>query len=476
MPSSPLVVVGSGLAGLCVALAAAPRPVLLASRGPVCASALAQGGIAAALGPGDHPSRHAQDTQAAGAGHNDAAMVSWLANEAPAAVAWLASRGVGFDRGPGGWRLAREGGHGHARIVHAGGDASGQAIIGALGRAVDAAAHVTRMPAHSLAAIAICDHGRVAGVRLAGEDGAEIEVPASELVLATGGIGALFATSTNPSVADGAGLALALDAGAEGRDLEFIQFHPTALAVRGPGPLPLLTEALRGAGAVLRDGDGRALMAARHPQGDLAPRDVVARILWQHRQAGGEAYLDMRALGDAGLRGFPTARATCQRHGIDPLRDWAPVTPAQHFHMGGIAVDAQGRSSLPGLHAVGEVACSGVHGANRLASNSLLECVVAGRALGARLAASSGVARLASARWVYPGGSADPDSLQCLQGLLWRSMGPVRDDAGLRDAETMLRSTASLARTWQARLALRLLHAARLRRGSLGAHFRADAT
>jgi len=474
--SSPLVVVGAGLAGLCVALAAAPRPVVLASRGRECTSVLAQGGIAAALGPGDHPSCHGEDTLAAGARHNDAARVSWLVSEAPKAVAWLASLGVEFDRDEQGWQLGREGGHGLARIVHAGGDASGEAIIATLARSVDAATHVTRLSSHALAAIALCDHGSVAGVRLISRDGTSLEIAASELVLATGGIGALFAASTNPSVADGAGLASALDAGAEGRDLEFIQFHPTALAVPGSGPLPLLTEALRGAGAVLRDGSGRALMAGRHPQGDLAPRDVVARAVWQQLQAGGEAWLDMRGLGEEGMRGFPTAWATCRAHGIDPLRDWAPVTPAVHFHMGGIAVDANGRSSVRGLHAVGEVACSGVHGANRLASNSLLECVVAGRALGGHLSAPRDLPRrLSPARWVSRGEAADAASLQRLRGLLWRNMGPVRDDVGLRAAQATLRSDPSLARTWQGRLALRLVHAAWMRRDSLGAHYRRDA-
>jgi L-aspartate oxidase len=473
---SPLVVVGAGLAGLCVALAAAPRQVLLASRGGESASALAQGGIAAALGPGDHPSRHAEDTLAAGARYNDEARVSMLVDAAPEAIAWLASLGVGFDREGDRWALGREGGHGLARIVHAGGDASGQAIVAVLERAVDAAGHVIRLRSHALAAIAVCDHGGIGGVRLSGADGELVEVTTPDLVLATGGIGALFAATTNPACADGAGLALALEAGAPGRDLEFIQFHPTALAVRGEGPLPLLTEALRGAGAVLRDRGGRALMAGRHPLADLAPRDVVARIVWQHQQAGGEAFLDMRGLGQEGLRAFPTARALCLAHGIDPLREPAPVTPAVHFHMGGIGVDECGRSGLPGLHAVGEAACSGVHGANRLASNSLLECAVFGRALGARLAAPQDARWQPTAlRWVHPGDGADAAALADLRRLLWRSMGPVRDDACLRAAEATLRTDARLARTWQARFALRLLHAARVRTASLGAHHRADA-
>lgn len=474
--SPPLVVVGAGLSGLCVALAAAPRPVLLVSRGRdghESASALAQGGIAAALAPGDRPSLHAADTLAAGSGHNDPGIVDTLVNAAPAAVAWLAAQGVPFDRDRHGWQLGREGGHGVARIVHARGDASGREIVATLARAVSSAPHVQWLHGHSLTAIGLGADG-VAGLRLQGPDGLTVERQALDLVLATGGIGALFAATTNPPGADGAGLALALDAGARGRDLEFIQCHPTALAVPGDGPLPLLTEALRGAGAVLRDGYGHALMAGHHPMADLAPRDVVARAVWRQRRGGGEAWLDMTALDERALAGFPGARALCRAHGIDPRRDWAPVTPAVHFHMGGIAVDGLGRSSIAGLHAVGEVACTGAHGANRLASNSLLECVVFGRSLGARLARP----RMAAgpvARWVSAGAGAKPEGLHALRGLLWAGLGPVRDDAGLRAANSGIAALPALADTWQARLALRLLDAARARPVSLGAHHRADA-
>lgn len=472
----PLVVVGAGLAGLCVALAAAPRPVLLVSRGRdgrESASALAQGGIAAALAPGDRPSLHAADTLAAGSGHNDAGIVDSLVNAAPGAIAWLAAQGVPFDRDARGWQLGREGGHGLARIVHARGDASGREIVATLARAVASAPHVQWLHAHSLTAIGLGADG-VAGLRLQGPDGLAVERQAVDLVLATGGIGALFAATTNPPGADGAGLALALDAGARGRDLEFIQCHPTALAVPGDGPLPLLTEALRGAGAVLRDGHGHALMAGQHPMADLAPRDVVARVVWRQRRSGGEAWLDMTALDERALAGFPGARALCHAHGIDPRRDWAPVTPAVHFHMGGIAVDGFGRSSIAGLHAVGEVACTGAHGANRLASNSLLECVVFGRSLGARLARSRNPAGPAT-HWVAGGAAADDPALRALRGLLWAGMGPVRDDAGLRAAQSGIAALPALAHTWQARLALRLLDAALVRTASLGAHHRADA-
>ncbi len=473
---SPLVVVGAGIAGLSLALSAAPRPVVLVSRGHggrETASALAQGGVAAALGSDDGPERHARDTIIAGAGHNDAALVAWLAAQAAPAIAWLAAQGVEFDRDGQGWRLGREGGHDRDRIVHAQGDATGRAIVAALARRAAAATHIRWLGGHTLLGLGQQAAG-VAGVRLADPQGSPVELPCDDVVFATGGPGALFAATTNPAGADGAGLALALAAGASGRDLEFVQFHPTALARPGDGPLPLLTEALRGAGAVLRDGRGRALMAGRHPMADLAPRDLVARIVWQQRQRDGEAWLDATALGETFARRFPTAMATCRAHGIDPLRQWIPVTPAAHFHMGGVSVDALGRSGVRGLHAVGEVACNGVHGANRLASNSLLEGVVFGRRLGARLARCGRERPRQPSAWTMLGDGAPPDALRALRDLLWRGLGPVRDADGLRDSLARIAAHRSLADAWQGRLATRLLHAALARNEGLGAHHRSD--
>ena len=470
-------VVGAGISGLSVALAAAPRPVWLVSRGrpgDASASALAQGGIAAALGEGDDPAQHALDTLVAGAGHNDAACVRWLASQAASAVAWLAGQGVAFDRDGSGYCLGREGGHGRHRIVHARGDATGAAIVAALAARVAGAPHVTWFDAYALQGIGL-HAGRVAGVRLADAAGEITELQAGDVVLATGGIGALFAATTNPPGADGAGLALALDAGAAARDLEFIQFHPTALGVAAEGPLPLLTEALRGAGAVLRDGEGRALMAGRHPLGDLAPRDVVAREVWRERHARGSAWLDATALGDSLAAEFPTALAIGQTHGIDPCRKWLPVAPAAHFHMGGIAVDALGRSTLPGLHAVGEVACNGVHGANRLASNSLLEGVAFGRRLGAWLARHELAPVAAAGEWITLGNGASPCDLRMLRSTLAHSLGPVRNGHGLRRALAEIAATPGLAGAWQGRLATKLLQAALARRDCLGAHWREDA-
>jgi L-aspartate oxidase len=333
------VVVGAGVAGLCVALAAAPRRVLLFSRAPGDgATSLAQGGIAAALAPDDHPDAHAADTLAAGAAHNDAALVQRLVNDAPAAVRWLAALGVPFDRDARGWQLGREGGHDRARIVHAGGDASGRELLAALVRAAAAAPHVERREGWTLRALRR-QGGRIAGVRLVRSGGrGELEIETPDVVLATGGIGALFAATTNPPGADGSGLALALATGAAARDLEFVQFHPTALAVPGVWPLPLVTEALRGAGAVLRDDAGVRLMTGVHPLADLAPRDLVARRIWRGQRDGGRVWLDATSLDAAAWRQFPTVRALCGAHGIDPATMPIPVTPAAHFHMGGIAV------------------------------------------------------------------------------------------------------------------------------------------
>lgn len=469
-------VVGAGVAGLCTALAAAPRPVWLVCRSacPVgTASAMAQGGLAAAVGEGDDPTQHAADTLAAGAWHNDVAAVHALVAAAPGVVQWLAGLGVPFDRdGEGRLQLGREGGHGRARIVHAGGDATGRAITTTLAQAAAAAPHVGWLPGWRLEAIGLA-RGRVAGVRLRDAQERSREIATPDLVLATGGIGALFAATTNPPGADGSGLSLALAAGADLRDLEFIQWHPTALDVPGAGKLPLVTEALRGAGARLVDGNGDLLMPGGHLPGDLAPRDVVARRICRHQQEGGRAWLDARGLDAEAWRQFPTVLALCARHGFDPRSEPIPVTPAMHFHMGGIAVDPDGASTVPGLHAVGEVACTGVHGANRLASNSLLEGVVCGRRLGERLRqATAGTAP--AEHWVDAGPGADAAARAAIARLAGRALGPVRDGATLTHALQAIDSDRALSAARQGRLLLAMLAAALARRGSLGAHHRVD--
>lgn len=470
---APVVVVGAGVAGLATALSAAPRPVVLVCRDATCgdgASAFAQGGLAAALGDGDDPCAHARDTLLAGAGHNDAGMVHWLCARAPATIAWLQRQGVCFDHGGGSLRLGREGGHGCDRIVHAGGDASGAVLVGALAARVRMAPHV-RWQVGEVDALLLRGDA-VRGVRLRDADGTTREIAAADVVLATGGIGAAYARTSNPVGADGAGLALGLAAGARARDLEFMQFHPTGLDVRGLHSVPLVTEALRGAGARLCGARGRSLMAGVHPLGDLAPRDVVARCVGRALREDGGAWLDARVIGVSWPARFPTVFAACRAQGIDPRAVPIPVAPVAHFHMGGLAVDREGATSVPGLHAVGEVACNGVHGANRLASNSMLEGVACGRRLGRRLArAASRHANGGGLRTLETGAGACTTQRDWLRAQLWRVLGPERDGATMH----ALARTIDPAAGWQAGLARRLVLAALQRRESLGAHWRTDA-
>lgn len=476
--AAPLVVVGCGVAGLATALSAAPRPVLLVGRaadGDDGSTALAQGGIAAAMASGDSALAHAWDTQQAGAGYNHPAAVRYLTETAASAIHWLQLQGVGFDTQQGRLQLGHEGGHHCARIVHAGGDASGRVLLHALQDAARRSAHIRWHRPATLEAM-LLRRGQVAGVGLRAIGTQTIEhLDCAELVLATGGCGALFAASTNPSGADGNGLALAQAAGATLRDLEFIQFHPTALDVRNDGPLPLITEALRGAGATLVDAAGERIMQGLHPDGELAPRDHVARQVWQHRQAGHQVWLDATSLQGGWLQRFPTVANICRQHGIDPRRQRMPVTPAAHFHMGGIAVDLEGRTSLPGLSAVGEVACNRVHGANRLASNSLLEGVVFGRRLGHRLSRKArSLPAAGPERWVQRSTTADEHALTQLRCLAWQSLGPLRSRHGMHIALQQIQQQPS-SETWQCRLIAAMLEAALQRRHSLGAHcLRAD--
>ena len=473
----PLIVVGEGIAGLSVALAAAPRPVLLLSRMPAgldSATALAQGGIAAAIGVGDSTAAHADDTFLAGALHNGAPAVRELVERAPAALQWLQLQGVTFDHDGMHLHLAREGGHGCARIAHVGGDASGRHLLAALSARAKQAGHIDRRTGVDVDGLLLRGDA-VAGVRFRDAGGREQLLQAPAVVLATGGLGALFALTTNPLGAEGAGLALGFAAGAVGRDLEFVQFHPTALATGAGDRLPLLTEALRGAGATLHDARGRPLMAGRHPLADLAPRDVVARRVWQSLARGEGAFLHAQKLAGAWPRHFPTALALCLEHGIDPREQPIPITPAAHFHMGGLATDLLGRSSVPGLFAVGEVACNGVHGANRLASNSLLEGVVFGRRTGAFLAANGSVAPVGGDyRVVELGPTSGAAQLRELRERLWRSFGPVREERAMLRTVRAIESMPAQDVDWRQRLALRLLRAGLQRRTSLGAHWRSD--
>ena len=384
-----VVVVGSGAAGMTAALTSARhgRHVLLLSKEDVGGGAtpLAQGGLAAAIGPGDDPGLHERDTIDAGAGLCDPAAVATLAWQAPGEIARLARRGARLER----TALHLEAGHSRKRIVNAGGDAIGAEVNRVL-RAALLASPVRILARCVVLDALIDDQGSVGGVLagVPGDDGALRvgTVTARAVILATGGFGQAYATTTNPAGLTGDGLALAARAGAELRDLEFVQFHPTVLwQESAQGQCPLITEALRGAGAVLVDVAGLPVMAGRHPLGDLAPRDIVSSAMQQRMGPGpgDHLWLDATALGRAALeRDFPTVVALCRARGIDPVTEPIPVAPGAHYACGGIRADMDGRTSVPGLYAVGEAASTGVHGANRLASNSLTEALITGRRAG----------------------------------------------------------------------------------------------
>ncbi|HEU0041003.1 MAG TPA: L-aspartate oxidase [Jiangellaceae bacterium] len=400
--AADVVVVGSGIAGLTTALEARKAGhVLLVTKTRLAAgsTAWAQGGIAAALGPEDTPEQHLHDTLVAGVGLCDEDTVRTLVTEGPRRVRELAALGADFElSADGSIALTREGGHRRDRIAHAGGDATGKEISRALIEALRAVQEDPDIEVieHALVTDVLTDaSGRACGVGLhvIGEgriDGVGAAL-GKAVVLATGGLGQVYASTTNPAVSTGDGVAAALRAGAEIADLEFVQFHPTVLWLgrSATGQQPLISEAVRGEGAVLRDVEGRRFMVGRHELAELAPRDVVAKgVVTAMAETGAEhVWLDARRLGRTFLEErFPTIMARCRSYGIDPATALVPVAPAQHYASGGIRTDQRGRTSVPGLYACGEVSCTGVHGANRLASNSLLEGLVWGHRIAADLA------------------------------------------------------------------------------------------
>ena len=457
-----IIVVGSGIAGLTAALHASEdgHAVTLVTKGALGGGCtpLAQGGVAGVYGPGDSAAVHASDTLSAGAGLADAAAVDVLVREGAARIAELIARGVAFDRASdGSLLLGREAAHSHARIVHAGGDATGTEISRALVAQVRRAA--VEVIEHAFLVDLLVDGGAVHGIRML-RHGALVGLEADAVILATGGAGQLYAHTTNPRGATGDGIAAALRAGAAVADLEFVQFHPTVLAA---GPAFLISEAVRGEGATLLDDEGRRFVFDSHPDGELAPRDVVSRaIARQAATQGRPVQLDATLLGAERLAArFPTIDRVTRERGFDWAREPIPVTPAAHYLMGGIVTDLDGRSSLPGLFAAGEIARTGVHGANRLASNSLLE----GAVFGARAAAAVGRLRLAplleGSVGFSPHGSlsersetkrverAEGESKRRtrLQQLMWDHVGLLRTEDGLAEALDTIRSLRDTAPT-----------------------------
>lgn len=467
-------VIGGGLAGLMTALHLAPEPVVLLSKTPLgveTASALAQGGIAAAVGPDDNPALQIADTLAAGDGLCDEAAVQRIIRSGPAAIEDLAHYGVRFDRDANGkLLLGLEAAHSRNRIVHAGGDASGREIIRALVEAVRATPSITLIEGLAARRL-ITEDGAMTGVLANGPCG-PVLLPTGRVVIATGGIGGLFQHGTNPAGSFGQGLALAARAGAQLADLEFIQFHPTALDSAG-FPLKLISEAVRGEGAMLIDETGQRFMA-KVPGAELAPRDVVARQIWHHMTDGHHIFLDARQLKGVDFRQrFPAITALCAGAGIDPLREPIPIRPAAHYHMGGIKVDLEGRSSIEGLWACGEAACTGLHGANRLASNSLLEAAVCGRFVAESIKGIPATSRSIATVDALPPPRSDPN---LVRPILTRAAGVLRDRATLQAAAAALYPlvTDNGPAADAALVGLMIIVAALRREESRGAHARSD--
>jgi L-aspartate oxidase len=481
-----IVIVGGGLAGLFCALKLAPRPVTIITAAPIgegASSAWAQGGIAAAVAEGDTPEAHARDTILAGAGLVDKTVALAMAREAPDRIRDLLAFGVPFDKDLEGHLLVgQEAAHSTRRIVHMRGDQAGRAIMVALVAAVRQMPSIRVLEGY-VAEDLITEDRTVTGLRARVADGRAINIAARALVLATGGLGHLYAVTTNPAEARGQGIAIAARAGAVIADPEFVQFHPTAIDV-GRDPAPLATEAIRGEGATLVNRAGERFMRKIHPDAELAPRDIVARGVFAELQAGRGAFLDARtAIGASFAQKFPGVSEYCRSAGIDPARDLIPVAPAAHYHMGGVATDATGRTSLDGLWAAGEVASTGAHGANRLASNSLLEAAV----YAARIAEDLGGLAPSRRARNEPDTSSrgvdativDPARERALRQLMSTHVGVIRDAAGLRHALADIarlehESANSPALRNMATAALLVTAAALRREESRGGHYRSD--
>lgn len=475
LPDGSVLIIGAGLAGLFLALKLAPRRCVVLSPGPfgqAASSAWAQGGIAAALSPQDSPESHAEDTIIAGAGLVDPVIAMLIATEGPARVHDLLDIGVPFDKNlDGTLALSMEAAHTHPRVARVAGDLSGREIMASLIKAVRASEHITMLEGVSARALLQHDDGRIGGVY--GQNGRDVRIESDETVFATGGSGGLFNVTTNPIEAAGQGLGMAAKCGALIGDAEFVQFHPTAINIC-VNPAPLATEALRGEGAILVNRDGLPFMQRYHTLKDLAPRDIVARAVAIESAGEGGAFLDCtQAIGTHFPEAFPTVFASCMKAHIDPRFALIPVTPAAHYHMGGIVTDMWGATTLAGLSAIGECASTGVHGANRLASNSLLEAVVFANRAADRL------------RFAQPagkaGGSFQPtptlhaDQKQLLRTAMSAYAGVVRHQHGL---ETLVNTIDELGQNnglSNELVTARLIASGALaREESRGGHYRSD--
>jgi L-aspartate oxidase len=492
--SADIVVIGSGVAGLTTALnlRSYGLSVLLVTKAKIDEGSTkwAQGGIAAALGPGDTPDQHKKDTLIAGAGLCDTRAVDVLVSEGPEAVRKLIAQGAVFDKSETGEiALTREGGHLRDRILHAGGDATGAEVSRALLAAVRQDKGIEIIE-HALAIDALKSKtGRVCGVLLhvigaGSRDGVGMALSRA-VVIATGGLGQVYSQTTNPAVSTGDGVALALRAGADVADVEFIQFHPTVLwrDLANRGQQPLISEAVRGEGAILLNNKNEQFMIGKHPQADLAPRDVVAKEIFNQIQESGQPFvwLDAMRVKDFKNR-FPTIYASCVSNGIDPTKEKIPVAPASHYASGGVRVDLNGQSSVAGLYVCGESACTGAHGANRLASNSLLEGLVFGARIAAALAHD-----LPSQEDPIEDDQVtllDPKILLPLQISMSEGAGVMRSEASLRKTLQTLNELSKLSsqqpqiESWEASnlhlLATAIVNSALIRKESRGSHWRSD--
>lgn len=474
---SDVLIVGAGLAGLFLALKLAPRPCIVISPAPLgqaASSAWAQGGLAAALHPNDSPEQHAADTIAAGAGLVDPIIARLIAEEGPARVRDLIALGVPFDRTPdGALALSLEAAHSHPRVARVAGDLAGKAIMDALVAAVHSASHIRIVEGVRAVGLMQDDQLNVAGVILRDAAGRLSTQTARETVLCTGGSGGLFQVTTNPPAARGDAIAMAWEAGALVADLEFVQFHPTAIDI-GRDPAPLATEALRGEGAILRNRDGKRFMESYHELAELAPRDEVARAVHTERTSGRGAFLDCReAVGEHFPEHFPTVFAACKSAGIDPRVDMIPIAPAAHYHMGGIVPDFWGKSSLDGLSVCGECTSTGVHGANRLASNSLLEAVVFSHRIAERLREAK-LPDIKASKGHVPD-ALPHEALQALRSAMSQNCGVVRDASGLAEVAELIdqqREQHGPARAITS--AGLIVKSAQARHESRGGHYRSD--